>query len=187
MKRVRLALATVAMSMSLSAQARATPPLASPEPSITISQLNPDTFELVYSGATFTSRDQIEGDLLLSAARLAVAHNEQRFVLLAMPGERPDAHPPRRNPAFGAKYGHWQPHWNYLLPQLGWQPWHPEWGAAFWTSDVDPKTVHRFDAHVMIYLGKGASPLDEEMQFNAKDVVRDLTRPWRIPNEHSTH
>ena len=187
MKTFCFALAAIGMSMSLAAPAATAPAPSPAEPSISISQIEPERFELVYSGTKFTSRDQIERDLLLSAARLALAHNAQSFVLLAMPGEQPDVHPIRRSAGFGAKYGHWQPHWNYLPPQHGWQPWHPEWGAEFWTKDVDPKKVRRFQAHAIIQLGKSASPLDEELQFNAAEVVRDLSRPSPLAVEHPNH
>lgn len=180
-------LAWAAVAMTLGAPASATSPVSAAEPSIKISQLAPERFELVYSGTKFTSRDEVERDLLVSAARLALAHDTQSFVLLAMPGERPDIHPPRRNAGFGSKYGHWQPHWNYLVPQHGWQPWHPEWGAEFWTANVDLKTVDRFEAHAMIHLGGSASPLDEELQFNAKEIVGELTRPSLVAVEHPSH
>ena len=187
MKTFSLVLAALGISISLAAPAPAAPPSARPQSSISISELTPERFELVYSGTRFTSRDQIERDLLLSAARLALAHGAQSFVLMAMPGERPDVHPSRRNAGFGARYGHWQPHWNYLLPQHGWQPWHPEWGADFWTREVDPKTVDRFEAHAMIQLGGSASPLDDQLQFDAKEVARDLTRPAHVAVEHPSN
>lgn len=164
--------------------ASAAPPT---DPKTAVSQLAPNRFEFVYSGTRFTSRDQIEGELLLSAARLALAHGEKWFVLLAMPGERTDVHPARANPAYGSKYGHWQPHWNYDLPPYGWQPWHPEWGGGFWTKDVDPKSVKRFEAHVMVDLGRSANPLDESVQFNAGDVVRDLSRSSIVAAPHVSH
>lgn len=186
-----LSFAAFALLITLPVPASAAPPPSaateSARPSINVSQLTPTRYELVYSGTTFTSRDQIEGDLLLSAARLALAHDEQWFVLLAMPGERPDVHPTRPNPAFGAKYGHWQPHWNYDLPQYGWQWWHPEWGADFWTKDVDPKIVDGIEVHAMIDLGQSASPLDDEVQLNAKEVIQDLTSPSRVTLGNARH
>ena len=187
MKTFSLALAALGASISVAASALTAPPTSSPESSISISEFTPKRFELVYSGTKFTSRNEIERDLLISAARLALAHDAHSFVLLAMPGERPDVHPSRPNAGFGAKYGHWQPHWNYLLPQHGWQPWHPEWGADFWTREVDPKTVDRFEAHAMIQLGRSASALDDELQFNAREVVSDLTRSSGVAVKDPTH
>ena len=167
------------------ASAAAAPP--APQPAIGISQLTVGRFELVYSGTKFTSRDEIEGHLLLSTARLALAHGQNAFVLLALPGERTDVHPPRRNPAYGSKYGHWQPHWNYYVPEHGWQWWHPEWGAEFWTKDVDPRTVDRFEVHAMIELGASAGTSDNALPFNARNVVRDLGRPPGVGHRHDAH
>lgn len=178
-------LAAIAVGVIFASPLAAKPAHPPAEPTISISKLSSDRFELVYSGITFTSRDQVERDLLVHAARLALAHNNQWFVLLAMPGERQDFHPARPNPGFGAKYGHWQPHWNYYVARYGWQWWHPEWGDDFWTKDVDPKTVARFEVHAMIDLGQSAAQ-GEELQFNAKDVVRDLTRPSDVALQHST-
>lgn len=187
MLKFKAGFAVVALTLSLAVPAAGVAAPAASEPVISINSVAPQRFELVYSGTKFTSRDQIESDLLLSAAQLALAHNSQWFVLLAMTGERSDVHPPRRNPSFGARYGHWQPHWNYHLSEYGWQWWHPEWGAEFWTNDVDPSTIHRFEVHAMIDLGENASRLDEDMRFSAKDVVRDLGHPAATVVEHPKH
>ena len=160
---------------------------AATQPAISISELTPDRFELVYAGTKFTSRDEVERQLLLSSARLSIAHGKDSFVLLALPGEQRDVHPARPNPAFGAKYGHWQPHWNYFLPKEGWQWWHPEWSAEFWTRDVDPARVERFEAHAMIELGARGSAVDNAVPFNARDVVRDLGRPSGVGHPHDAH
>ena len=174
----------IAAAISSSGHAWGSPPeQRSAQPEVRISELSPDRFELVYSGTKFTSRDEPERELLLSSARLALAHGQAWFVLLPLSGERTDVHPARPNAAFGAKYGHWQPHWNYYVPQSGWQWWHPEWGAEFWTKDVDPKSVERFEVHAMIDLGQSTSSLDEGLQFKASDVVRDLNRSVQAVQE----
>lgn len=156
-------------------------------PDIAVSELQPDRFELVYSGAKFTSRDQVERALLLSSAELALAHGQQWFVLLALPGEMTDIHPPRRAPDFGAQFGHWQPHWNYYVPGYGWQWWHPEWGAEFWTKEVDPKLIKRFEVHAMIELGEASGDDNGSPAFSAKEVVNDLTRPSEAPKNSAHH
>jgi hypothetical protein len=143
-------------------------------PRISVTALSADRYELIYSGTRFTSRDELEGRLLLRSARLAIAHGAQRFTLLTLPGERIDAHPSRSDAKFGSKYGHWQPHWTYYSAPYGWQPWHPEWGVAFWTKDVDVTRVSQFEAHAMINLGKTGNRPDAPV-FNARTVVHDLT------------
>ena len=177
----------IASTMAFGVMAAASAPTAELQSEVRISEISPDRFELVYSGTKFTSRDDVERQLLLSSARLALAHGKESFVLLAMPGERPDVHPARPNPGFGAKYGHWQPHWNYHLPKDGWQWWHPEWGAEFWTRDVDPRSVQRFTVHAMIDLGRDAGAPADAAQFDASAVVRDLTRAPNVTPEHAHH
>lgn len=154
-------------------------------PNVAVSELPADRFELVYSGAKFTSRDQVERELLLSSAKLALAHGQQWFVLLALPGEMTDIHPPRRTPGFGAQFGHWQPHWNYYVPKYGWQWWHPEWGGEFWTKEVDPKLVERVEVHAMIALGEASDDNNGSPAFSPKEVVNDLTRPSEVSDNNA--
>lgn len=185
MKSSRKLIIASALAVGAVAPAAAVAPVA--QPATSISELSPDRFELVYSGTKFTSRDELERQLLLSSARLAVGHGKETFVLLALPGEQSDAHPVRSDTGFGAKYGHWQPHWNYYLPKIGWQWWHPEWGAEFWTKDVDPAQVERFEVHAMIELGARGSAADNALPFNALDIVRELGRPSGVGHWHDTH
>ena len=175
------ALAIIAM-ISGSAAWGAAPSAVVVGSGISVTALSTDRYELVYSGTRFTSRDEIEGRLLLRSARLALAHGAQRFTLLTLPGERIDVHPSRLDASFGSKYGHWQPHWTYYLAGYGWQPWHPEWGAAFWANAVNVKRVSKFEVHAMIDLGKTENRRDAP-HFNAKAVVRD----FRAGNPGSPH
>lgn len=154
---------------------------------IAVSELQPGRLEIIYSGAKFTSRDQVERALLLSSAEPALAHGQQWFVLLALPGEMTYIHPPRRTPDFGAQFGHWQPHWNYYVSKYGWQWWHPEWGGEFWTKDVDPKLVERFEVHAMIELGEASGDGNGSRAFSAKAVVKELTRPSEASDSSAHH
>jgi hypothetical protein len=133
--------------------------------------------EVTYSGSRFRSRDEAEAGLLYRTALLANDRGYSWFVLLHMPGEGGASHHPSRpNVGFGKSYGHWQPHWNYYLADLGWQPWHPEWGAPFWTQQVDLQKVERFDLHAMVVLGRGKVPADNELAFDVASVLKDLKR-----------
>lgn len=157
----------------------ATPAIARPAraaPVFNVEANGGGRYELTLTGRRFTSRDAIERDLLRRAALVARGKGADWFVLLTMPGERPDAHPARPNPSFGARYGHWQPHWAYRTAGAGWQPWHPEWGAPFWTRDVDPARVDGFEVHAMIELGRGRSPEGHDPAFDARKVLKDLPR-----------
>lgn len=131
-------------------------------------------FELTLSGAGVPSRDAIEGELLRRAAMVTRSRGHDWFVLLHMAGEHPGQHPPRANAAFGARYGHWQPHWSYKVGETLWQPWRPEWGTAFWTKEVDATQVQAFEAHAMIDLGDGPLPAGNTA-FDARQVIRDLS------------
>ena len=156
-----------------------------PGEEVRVSELPQDHFELILSKTRFVSRDEAEEQLLLDAARLAVAHGKNRFVLLALPGEQRDAHPARPDAAFGRAYGHWRPHWTYYLDKEGWQWWHPEWGSEFWTKDVDPSAVRQFEVHAMIALGETVE--ENAVPFDARAILRDLGRPPGVAPMRDTH
>lgn len=153
-------------------------------PEISISDAGLNRFELVYSGSQFKGRDGPERELLVSAARLALAHQQPIFSLLALPGEEGDVHPARRNSSFGAEYGHWQPHWTITGRSFGVQWWHPEWGRDFWTSDIGPNKVDRFQVHAMIQLRADELALKRGLQFDAGAIVRDLAGPSSVKVQH---
>ena len=95
-------------------------------------EIGPGRFELTYSGIRFDSRNSVERYLLYRAALLARQNGATSFFLLYLPGEAgPSVHPALPGRSSGPDYRHWQPHWNYYVTGMGWQPWHPEWGAAF--------------------------------------------------------
>lgn len=141
-----------------------------------------ERFELTLSGTGVPSRDAVEGELLRRAALFTRSRGYDWFVLLHMAGEQPGQHPPRTDPAFGARYGHWQPHWTYKIGEAVWQPWHPEWGAPFWTKEVDAAGVQAFEAHAMIEVGRGTLP-SREAAFDAKQIIGDLlAAPRNVTN-----
>ena len=140
-------------------------------------EIEPGRYELTFSGHRLSSRAYVEGYLLYRAALIARVNNAGWFTLLYMPGEGgPDDHPARSDAPLGVKYGHWQPHWSYLLAGSEWQPWQPEWGTAFWTRDIAPAQVQGFQAHAMIDLGKGPAEHLLGNRFMTGDVLVDLRR-----------
>lgn len=133
-----------------------------------------DTYEVTYSGRWLGSRDAIEGRLLYRAALAAKQHGKTWFRFLHMPGEAgPSSHPGRASPAFGAAYGHWQPHWTYRVGSTS-QPWHPEWGAPFWAETLSGQGVKHVEAHAMIELGNGPFKAAQQTDFGVAAVLKDL-------------
>ena len=139
------------------------------------SEVAPGRLEVTFSGKRFESRDRVERYLLYRAALLAKQNGASWFGLLHLPGEAgPDSHPARSVEPNQHHYGHWQPHWNYYVSGLGWQPWYPEWGDAFWADSIDLSRVERYDAHAMIELGINRRPVADQPIFDVEEVIRDL-------------
>ena len=142
--------------------------------SFTSSEVAPGRFEVIFSGNRFKSRELVERYLLYRAALLAKQSGASWFGLLYLPGEAgPDTHPAYPG-SIQPSYGHWQPHWNYYVSGLGWQPWHPEWATAFWADSIDLALVERYNAHAMIELGVGSRPQSDQPIFAADEVIRRL-------------
>lgn len=136
--------------------------------------LQENVYEITYTGPWLGSRDAVEGELLRRAAITARQRGSTWFRFHHMPGEAgPLSHPSRPAPSFGAAYGHWQPHWNYLTT-TGWERWHPEWGASFWADEVDNGEVKRVNVHAMIELGRGPLTAAEQTDFDVSAVLRDV-------------
>jgi hypothetical protein len=153
---------------------------SSADGSFASSEVAPGRLEVTFSGKQFESRDRVERYLLYRAALLAKQNGASWFGLLYLPGEAgPDSHPARSSGPGQQHYGHWQPHWNYYVSGLGWQPWHPEWGVAFWADDIDLSLVERYDAHAMIELGINRRPSEDQPIFDVDEVIRDLEPAFR--------
>jgi hypothetical protein len=146
-------------------------------------EIGPGRFELTYSGIRFYSRDTVEHYLLYRAALLARRNGATSFLLLYLPGEAGrSVHPalpsrlsgPDSSRLSGPDYGHWQPHWNYYVTGMGWQPWHPEWGAVFWADEIDSARVQRYEAHAIIELIRDGRDPEDQPVFNAIEVIKRL-------------
>lgn len=152
---------------------------SSEDGSFVSSMVTPGRFEVTFSGKRFESRDRVERYLLYRAALLARQNGAGWFGLLYLPGEAgATAHPPRTS-SDRPGFGHWQPHWNYYITGMGWQPWHPEWGVTFWAEDIDLARVEQYNAHAMIELGIGRRPQNNQPIFAVDEVIRDLQPAFR--------
>tara|TARA_R110000772_G_scaffold60429_14_gene136543 strand:- start:595 stop:1188 length:594 start_codon:yes stop_codon:yes gene_type:complete len=140
-------------------------------------RLAEDRYRVDFAGNIFTSRDRVEGYLLYRAAEITDQNGYDWFMLIDHRTERDRRtyvdRSPRYDPWYGTGYLYWQPHWRYYTG-TGWTTWHPHAGYAFWTYDVDVRTVQKFEAHAEIKMGKGAMPEDGQRAFNARQVLADL-------------
>lgn len=143
-------------------------------------EVEPGQYELIYSARRLRSRTDVEHYLLYRSALLARQKGAISFSLLYLPGEEgPTRHPAPPGPSSGPGYGHWQPHWTYYVTGLGWQPWRPEWGAAFWADGIDAARVEKYEVHAIVKLSDGAELEEDQPDFRVSEVLRDLEPRFR--------
>lgn len=121
-----------------------------------------DTFKLVITGHTFTSRTEIEKYLAYRAARHAVEQGGTWFTFTEERAKGETAVPvPARDPegprySFRMKY--FRPVWRYKTAESAeWTRWSPFSGAPF--ISADPKTISAFEVTAEIVVRKG--PMDD--------------------------
>ena len=160
------------------AAAQEHPPMVPPAgPGVfTAKPSGPDTFKLVVTGSTFTSRGEIEKYLAYRAARHTVEQGGTWFTLKEDRAKGETAVPvPARDPegqrySFRMKY--FRPVWRYKTSgNPAWQSWSPFAGAAFPT--VDPKTITDFEVSADIVLRQGQMDDANPLAFEA-GAVSDL-------------
>ncbi|MEH6758059.1 MAG: hypothetical protein V7676_11140 [Parasphingorhabdus sp.] len=147
-------------------------------------RLADDHYRVEFVGNIFTSRDRVEGYLLYRAAEITNENGYDWFMLIDHRTERDRRtyvdRSPRYDPWYGSGYLYWQPHWRYYRGN-SWTMWHPHAGHAFWTYDVDVRTVEKFETQAEIKLGKGKMPEDSRRAFNARQVLVDLGPTIELP------
>jgi hypothetical protein len=140
------------------------------------SEVEPGRYELILSGRQLKgSRAGVEQYLLYRAALLGRQKGATSLSLLYLPGEEgPTSHPAQAGASAASGYGHWQPHWTYYVTGLGWQPWHPEWGQAFWADGIDMARVEKYEVHAIVELSDDATPEADQPAFNVNEVIEAL-------------
>ena len=135
-------------------------------------QIEPDRFEVTFSGNSYTSRDTVEKYLLYRAAELTVQQGGDYFIMAdrntdkstrsyATPGFGP----------YGGWGGYWGPSWRYRGRGFGWRSWDPFFGDPFWDRDIDIQTVDKYEASADIIIGHGPKPKDNIRAFDARSVI----------------
>lgn len=137
-------------------------------------RLGPDLYQVKFHGNEFTSRDRVENYLLYRAAELSVANGYDWFVITNRHTEHDVETRVQQSP-----WGHWQPHWRYYRPGLGWDLWHPEYGGPFWADQIDMRKVESFEVEAAIVMGKG-TPTDPQA-FDARRVIAEVGPTVELP------
>ena len=127
----------------------------------TVKPSGPDTFKLVVTGHTFTSRGEIEKYLAYRAARHTVEQGGMWFTLKEDRGKGETAEPAVRDPE-GARYSfrmkYFRPVWRYKTNGAAeWTRWSAFAGAPF--ISAEPKSISDFEVSVEIVVRKG--PMDD--------------------------
>lgn len=138
-------------------------------------QIEPNRFEVSFSGNSYTSRETVEKYLLYRAAELTIQQGGDYFVM----ADRNTDHSSRTytTPSFGAYGGwggYWGPSWRYRGRGFGWRHWDPFFGDPFWDRDVDVQTVDKYEATAEIIIGRGPKPANNVRAFDAHEVINHL-------------
>lgn len=129
---------------------------------VTVKPAGPDTFKLVVTGHTFTSRSDIEKYLAWRAARLTIEQSGQWFTFKEDRAKGETAVPASTRDPEGLRYSfrmnYFRPVWRFKTNGASaWTRWSPFSGEPF--PSVDPKTITDFEASAEIIVHKG--PMDD--------------------------
>ncbi len=151
-------------------------------------QIEPNRFQVSFSGNDLTSRETVERYLLYRAAQLTLERGFDHFIL----ADR-DTNVRSRTystPNFGGGFGGgfgwgggWGPAWRYRSPAFGWRSWDPFWGDPFFDRSVDIRTVDKYEAMAEIVTGRGPKPANNVRAFDARAVLQSLGPSVTAPED----
>ncbi|MEP9401064.1 CC0125/CC1285 family lipoprotein [Sphingomonas sp. VNH70] len=141
-------------------------------------QIEPNRYQVSFSGNSLTSRETVERYLLYRAAQLTLERGYDYFILADRDTNLRSRtySTPGFGPAWGGGFGWggWGPAWRYRSPAFGWRAWDPFWGDPFFGNSMDIRTIDKYEAMAEIVLGRGPKPGDNIRAFDARDVLRNL-------------
>jgi hypothetical protein len=153
--------------------AGAIPPMVKPAgPGVFSSRkISAARYQLVVTGHTFTSREEIENYLAYRAAQLTTeqafqwfSFNEHRSKGDKLPVPKPDPQGMR----YSFRIEFFRPVWRYKTGgSSAWSSWSPFSGAAFWADGMDAKKITAYDVSADITLHKGQVEDDNPLAFDA--------------------
>jgi hypothetical protein len=161
-------------------------------------QIEPNRFEVTFSGNDVTSRDTVERYLLFRAAQLTVQSGADYFILV---DRNTDKHSETYADApFGpGPWGGWGVSWRFYgrgFGRYGYRDWDPFWGGGWgggfggpWGpgfNDFDIRTVESYEAHAEIVTGRGPKP-NNVRAFDAHRVIESLGPTIKTPQDKARH
>ncbi|MFZ3485322.1 CC0125/CC1285 family lipoprotein [Sphingomonas sp. 3-13AW] len=146
-------------------------------------QIEPNRFQVSFSGNTLTSRETVERYLLFRAAQLTLEQGYDYFILVDRDTERRSRTYATPDPYWGGGFGGfggWSPYWRFHGPRYGWGGWGPYGGGSpFFNNDI--RTVDKYEAVAEIIVGRGPKPADNIRAFDARAVVENLGPRVQMP------
>lgn len=147
-------------------------------------RLQPDRFQVTFSGNSVTSRDTVERYLLFRAAELTLREGYRYFVTADRNTDLQSKLDvtPGIGRGFGGFGGYWGPSWRYHGRGFGYRSWRPFTGGAFspWADDFDVRSIDRYEASADIVMFRD-EPKGDAHAFEANAVVNTIRPSVVLP------
>lgn len=192
----RLLFAVAAAALTLSACETATPyqPLRAhsghTSGGYSEQQIEPNRWNVTFSGNSATERQTVEKYLLFRAAEVTTQHGYDWFTTVDRHTERKDSYydtgfggtgfgPYGYGYGFGG--GYFSPYWGLYSRGRGWGYGYGAFGAGYWGGGFggggfDIQQVSQYQAGAEILMGRGPKPANDRHAFDAR-AVQDHLRP----------
>lgn len=146
-------------------------------------QIEPNRWQVMFTGNSYTSRDTVEGYLLYRAAQLTLQQGYDWFEMVDRHTEKNQQTyvDPMYSPWYGPGFGYWRPYWRYYGAGYGWRTWDPFWGDPFWAGSINVQTVKQYQAAAEIVMGHGAKPANDPRAYDARAVMVNLAPHIKYP------
>jgi len=141
-------------------------------------RIEANRYRVSFAGNSLTSRETVESYLLYRAAELTVAQGYDGFAIAQRQTDRQARAfvqtDPFYNSWYGSHYGHFAPSWRYMGHGHGWNSWDPHMGGPFFGSQMDIRTIQKFEATAEIVMRRGPKSADDPTAFDARAVLENL-------------
>ena len=166
-----------AAALALAACTTATPygPADGSGRGFTDQRLESDRFRVTFAGNTQTPRDTVENYLLYRAAELTVQNGYDHFVMVEGKVDQKTSFRTYSTDAFG--------YYSFPYTVYGWgaAPYFGYYGR-YPRQDYQTREYQEFTASAEILMRSGAKPDSEQLAYDAREVLRNLSTAIVRPN-----